>query len=421
MKKKLLCLLAVTSTCFSLPDENRQFQRGILEQNHKLAQILSPTTRFPYSQIPVIPIHEIERMIRQQAPTLNNAVLNKILTSLKCAQQYAVPHNEILTVIDYSLPSSEKRLWIFDLKEKNLLFYTYVSHGIRSGTLLTKYFSNKHDSKASSIGIYTTEQAYQGRDGLSLQLAGLDQGFNDNASNRAVVMHGGWYMAEDFIKRYGRPGRSWGCPALPLDLTGPIINTIKNKSLLVIYYPSDNWFVKSKFLNCNNFSSFEQGITLETDIAPPEKEGREGILFVDLNKNNRREESEPILVVTADNYERMFRSRPPLERMLRRQINNKEYIALSESELKRITDNSQNAEAAQNLTDLFFVVPDVKLLRGYYITQMKILDLGNVKSISPNANHLLARESIKATYTMQLDNRSVNLKSTDQFIRWLGL
>ena len=108
-------------------------------------------------------------------------------------------------------------------KEKKLLFHTYVSHGITSGTLLTNYFSNKYNSKASSIGVYKTEKAYYGREGLSLRLDGLDRSFNDNASNRSVVMHGGWYVDEHFIKKYGRPGRSWGCPALPLNFINPLL------------------------------------------------------------------------------------------------------------------------------------------------------------------------------------------------------
>ncbi|KTD22994.1 Uncharacterised protein [Legionella lansingensis] len=420
MKKKLLLLLAVTSTCFSLPvPERLQSQR--IGNNNLLAQLMSMATpQQQYSKIPMLALNEIEQMLRKQAPTLNTVVINKVLTTLKCGQEYHVNHNEILTIIDYSLPSSEKRLWIFDLREKKLLFHTYVSHGIRSGTLLTKYFSNKNNSKASSMGVYTTNQSYYGRDGLSLRLDGLDPGFNDNASSRAIVMHGGWYMAEPFIKRYGRPGRSWGCPAVPLELTGPIINTIKNKSLFVIYYPSDNWFMKSKFLNCENFSSTQIPPVLETDTNPPENEGREGILFADMNKNSHREEHEPIVVVTADSYERLFHTKAPLERMLRRQINNVEYIALSEAEFYNImVRNNHNFNISEKWNEIYFVVPDVQLERGYYRTHMRIVPLGKIQEVKPNTG---SSGNTEEGYLIQFEARPViTLKSTSEFIRWLGL
>ncbi|RMX15121.1 hypothetical protein EAS68_12875 [Legionella jordanis] len=419
MKKKLLWMLAVISICFSqLSPSSLPQQKNIAQGNQLLAQLISPKPPYEYSRIPVTPMREIEAMLRKESPALSPAVANKVMTSLKCADRYNINHNEILTVIDYSLPSSEKRLWVFNLRQKKLLYHTYVSHGIRSGALLTKYFSNKYDSKASSIGVYTTEKSYHGRDGLSLQLAGLDSGFNDNAANRAVVMHGGWYVDEQFIKRYGRPGRSWGCPALPLDLTSSIINTIKDKSFLVIYYPSDNWFVKSKFLNCENFSRYELGVNLEDDVNPPLHESREGILYVDMNRNHSRQENEPVVVISSDRYEQIFHSRAPLERMLRRQINQKEYIALTESEFKRVMLDNQNA-SRESWQDIYFVVPDVKLQRGYYITQMRVVDLGTIEDVKFDSDSS-ARETSNG-FTVKTSNKELNLRLTDQFIRWLGL
>ena len=114
-------------------------------------------------------------MLHQNAPALNTEAVNKVLTTLKCASKYNIKHNNILTIIDFSLPSSAKRLWVFDLAKNKLLFHTHVSHGIKSGSLLSNYFSNKVNSKASSIGVYNTEKAYFGRHGLSLKLYGLDK------------------------------------------------------------------------------------------------------------------------------------------------------------------------------------------------------------------------------------------------------
>ncbi|WED44568.1 murein L,D-transpeptidase catalytic domain family protein [Legionella cardiaca] len=422
MKIKLLLALAVTSTCFSLTSQksltDKKPTTPINEQT-VAAFTAIVKNEYHYPGMTVNPLSEIREMLHKEATTLNIGVINKVLTTVKCAGEYNIEHNNILTIIDYSQPSSEKRLWVFDLNTKKLLFHTYVSHGIRSGSLVTNYFSNKHDSKASSIGVYRTENTYHGRDGLSLVLNGLDKGFNDNATSRFVVMHGGWYVDEDFIKKYGRAGRSWGCPALPLELTKPIINTIKDKSLFVIYYPNDNWFIKSKFLNCDKFSQ-QTDVKPDVEKAPAENDFREEILFADINKNSYREESDPIVVVTADNYERIFHTKPPVNRMLRRQINNVEYIALSEPEFRNITIRSSHGFDRTTLDDILFIIPDVQLQRGYYITQMKIVPFGKIKDVKLNSDSPNTTQT--KSYTVEFETRpSINLKATNQFIRWLGL
>lgn len=370
---------------------------------------LIKTAQYPHSTI--YTVDQIEAMLHREGSSLNKAVIDKVLISLKCARQNRVWHNNILAVIDYSLPSSEKRLWVFDLQQKKLLFHTYVSHGINSGALLSNAFSNQRDSKASSIGVYKTQESYYGREGLSLRLAGLERGFNDNASNRYIVMHGGWYVEEDFIKRYGRPGRSWGCPAVPLHLAKPIINTIKDDSLFVVYYPSDNWLMKSRFLNCNNYTAIPQEETILTEINPPmvEKQSRESILFVDLNNNNKREEHEPVVVISAGNYEQLFNTKAPLARMLRRQIDQIEYIVLTANELPTLISTN-------NLQALNFVIPVITQERGYYITRMQRVPLGAIKQIRTNP------DSFNRDYTIEFaQGSSVNLRSIDYFIRWVGL
>jgi hypothetical protein len=413
---KLLLLLAVSSTCFSLPlSAQLPEQQTWVGRYH---QVLDKFTAYYENLSEAAKIYERKTML-EQAEGLSPPVINKILTTLNCSDKHHVEHNNILTVIDYSLPSSEKRLWVFDLQQKKLLFHTYVSHGITSGALLTTHFSNKYNSKASSIGVYTTEKAYYGREGLSLRLDGLDRGFNDNASGRSIVMHGGWYVAENFIKKYGRPGRSWGCPALPLNLVDSVINTIKDKSLFVVYYPSDHWFAKSRFLRCDQLSSPTSIGQLQQDKAPPiaEKEPRESILFADMNNNNRREENEPIVVMAADDYQRLVNTKVPLERMLRRQINNMEYVALSNTEFKDKVCSSE----PQNADAVSFVIPEVKMRRGYYATEMHIVPLGKIKEAKPDET--VAQYTTPAqTYTVLFETRpTVNLKSTNQFIRWLGL
>lgn len=415
MKKKLLLLLAVASTCFALPYSEGLQDKAIITNDNNLIDIPSiVNTNITYIKTAPRPSAEINALLREQAPTLNTAVINKISTTLKCANAHNVEHNNILTVIDYSLPSSEKRLWVFDLKEKKLLFHTYVSHGINSGVLLTQFFSNKNNSKASSMGVYKTDKSYYGRHGLSLQLEGLDRGFNDNASRRAVVMHGGWYVDERFIKKYGRAGRSWGCPAVPDELSAPIINTIKDASLFVVYYPSDNWFLKSKFQTCEHLSPIKRVAKPDLDPLSEDKVQREDILFADINKNNRREENEPVVVMMADNYEQAFHTKAPLERMLRRQINNEEYIALSNTEFRNMVMQKDTA-----LNGVYFVIPVIKMQRGYYATEMEFVQLGKIKEVTPNTS--LENETAKG-YTVSFEPKPlVNLRTTNTFIRWLGL
>ena len=426
MKKELLLLLAVSSTCFSLPIAERSQEKDDSRQNILVIDEIMSNIGIRHATMePIIqPYNAIHDMLFKESDSLSPNVINKVLTTLSCADKKNIEHNHILTIIDYSLPSSEKRLWVFDLNSKQLLFHTYVSHGIKSGTLLTNNFSNKYNSKASSIGVYTTEKTYYGRDGLSLRLEGLESGFNDNASNRSVVMHGGWYVEENFIKKYGRAGRSWGCPALPLDLYQPIINTIKDKSLFVVYYPSDNWFAKSKYLNCHHESQPQEIINPQIAVKPLEKdtELRDDVLLANLNQHRKNEENEAVVVVTADNYERIFKTKAPLERMLRRQINQTEYIALSNTEFKNIiVANSVIPGINHMLDDVYFVIPVIKMVRGYYETQMKIVNLGKIKEVTMNSSSSKTLGQINS-YVVHFENKPVlQLRTTNRFIRWLGL
>ncbi|MEM0576778.1 murein L,D-transpeptidase catalytic domain family protein [Flavobacterium polysaccharolyticum] len=145
---------------------------------------------------------------------------------------------EILTLIDFSLSSNTKRLWVIDLANNTILFHSLVAHGRNTGEEFASNFSNKTSSFQSSLGFYATGEVYKGKHGISLKLDGLEKGVNCNARNRAVVVHGADYVSDTFIKQHKRLGRSQGCPALPNELTQPIINTIKEQSILFIYHPS---------------------------------------------------------------------------------------------------------------------------------------------------------------------------------------
>lgn len=156
--------------------------------------------------------------------------------------------SNLLTICDFSLSSAEKRLWIIDLNEKKVLFNSLVAHGKNTGEEFAQKFSNTESSLQSSLGFYITETTYNGSNGYSLKLLGMDSGYNDAALQRAIVMHGADYVSEDFIKNQKRLGRSWGCPAVPRALAEPIINTIKGKNCLFIYYPDSQYLSSSKWL-----------------------------------------------------------------------------------------------------------------------------------------------------------------------------
>lgn len=156
--------------------------------------------------------------------------------------------SHLLTICDFSLSSAEKRLWVIDLNEKKVIFNSLVAHGKNTGEEFAQKFSNTESSLQSSLGFYVTESTYNGSNGYSLKLLGMDSGYNDAALQRAIVMHGADYVSEDFIKNQKRLGRSWGCPAVPRALAEPIINTIKGKSCLFIYYPDDQYLSSSKWL-----------------------------------------------------------------------------------------------------------------------------------------------------------------------------
>ena len=141
----------------------------------------------------------------------------------------------ILTIVDFSLPSTEKRMFVLDLDKKTILLQSYVAHGKNTGDLYAKSFSNKSNSNKSSVGLFLTEGSYNGRNGYSLRLNGLEKGVNDNAKKRNIVVHGADYANPKFIETSGRLGRSLGCFAVPESVNATIINTIKGKSILYVY------------------------------------------------------------------------------------------------------------------------------------------------------------------------------------------
>jgi hypothetical protein len=164
-------------------------------------------------------------------------------------QQGRVTNDNIISIVDFSQPSSRKRLFVIDLNNFRVLYNTYVAHGVNSGREYANQFSNKPESFKSSLGFYETKATYLGANGYSLKLEGLERGINDNAEKRDIVIHGAGYVDESLIRSQGYIGRSWGCPALPEKLHRSIIDKIKNGSCLFIYSTDNAYLKKSKIIN----------------------------------------------------------------------------------------------------------------------------------------------------------------------------
>jgi hypothetical protein len=192
-----------------------------------------------------------------QAPGLRAEVLHRALHAYSEAADRDLVRRPRLTVVDYELPSFEKRLWVFDMATNELLFHEWVSHGMGhprgSGGDLQKVlgFSNDEGTRMSSLGLYLTAETYYGRHGRSLRLDGLEVGNNDAARRRAIVVHGASYVSEAQAQ-LGRMGRSWGCPALRLEVAQEVIDAIADGSVLWVYYPDLEWLNSASFLRVNS-------------------------------------------------------------------------------------------------------------------------------------------------------------------------
>ena len=181
---------------------------------------------------------------------VNPDVLNLALKSVRCAVSSGdIDAPRTLTVIDYSRPSVEPRLWVFEFATGDMLFKELVAHGKNTGENMARHFSDTMNSRQSSIGLFVTDDTYIGSNGYSLRLDGLEPGFNGNARPRAIVMHGAPYVNTSIAASQGRIGRSWGCPALREAVARQVIDTIRGGGVIFSYYPDEDWLKSSRFLN----------------------------------------------------------------------------------------------------------------------------------------------------------------------------
>ncbi len=164
-------------------------------------------------------------------------------------KEHTIKRPEVITIIDFSLPSNRERLWVLDLVTAKVLYHCLVSHGRNSGGIMAEKFSNIPGSYASSPGFYTTGETYFGKHGFSLKLNGIENGINDKARERAIVLHGADYVSPEFIEKNGRLGRSLGCPAVPEELSSEIIETIKDGTCLFVYTSTESYLSNSSVIS----------------------------------------------------------------------------------------------------------------------------------------------------------------------------
>jgi hypothetical protein len=197
--------------------------------------------------VPVSPITPVSAVADPRPASTD--VLELAFNAASCAVRAgSVQSPATLTVIDYSKPSTEKRLWVYDMRTRAVLYEELVAHGSGTGDNLARSFSNEPETHKYSLGLFVTEETYVGKNGYSLRLNGLDEGFNDRARERAIVMHGAPYVNETFAQAQGRLGRSWGCPALREAVARQVIDLVKGGNLVFAYYPDAQWLKTSQYL-----------------------------------------------------------------------------------------------------------------------------------------------------------------------------
>lgn len=206
------------------------------------------------SSLVAAPIFNTPRSLAESlsrtAPTLNPTALHHAIMAMQCAVRHGATPAQRLAVIDYSLPSTEPRLWIFDLKTKQLLLQDLVAHGQESGENNATRFSNYEGSHQSSLGLFRTQESYYGAHGYSLRMDGLEPGINDRARDRALVIHAADYVNPDWILRQGRIGRSQGCPAVRPEVAEMVVDSLKGGQFMFSWYPDQDWLQSSIYLNC---------------------------------------------------------------------------------------------------------------------------------------------------------------------------
>lgn len=246
MINKILILATILTASFAFTPNNIEKNSASVPAEKTISEVTSEDPALSADE-------EIERMY-ESFRSLNTTMPSRVafkngITGYQKLKEEGKIRNEILTIVDFGMNSTAKRMWILDMSTQKVLYNTYVSHGKNTGLDKATNFSNTPNSFQSSLGFYVTAETYYGKNGLSLFIDGMEEGFNSKARERYVVIHGADYATQDFINRSGRLGRSYGCPAVPTKVSKEIINKIKGQSVLFIYHPNKDYLEKSEYLN----------------------------------------------------------------------------------------------------------------------------------------------------------------------------
>jgi hypothetical protein len=178
-----------------------------------------------------------------------HALLYALLGYHRLLKRHLLRKTQVLSICDFSQSSSSRRMYVIDVRNRRLLYRTYVAHGINSGQEYACSFSNRPQSYKSSLGFFVTRRAYVGSNGLSLRIDGVEQGINDKAMQRDIVIHGAPYVSERILHKYGVMGTTFGCPAIPEEMAAQVIPVLKNGTCFFVYYPSRRYLTGSRVLN----------------------------------------------------------------------------------------------------------------------------------------------------------------------------
>jgi len=256
----LVACLAIASVAFPAKTHFTKYQESVpaAKTDGPVANVIPLPSPAPSPAISATNAsHELYHDLQLESNGMEPQVFDMALKGFaKLSEAGKIANTEKLTIIDFSQPSNQKRLYVIDLDKKQVLFQSLVAHGRGTGTLWATSFSNQPSSYKSSPGFYVTQETYRGHNGYSLRLDGLEKGINDNARSRSIVMHGAPYASEASIRSLGFLGRSEGCPALPLPLNKKIINTIKNGTCLFIYTRDSSYLNESEWLNGSQATTF---------------------------------------------------------------------------------------------------------------------------------------------------------------------
>ena len=240
--KKLIPVLSLAAALFASPvlvsGANKMIESGAARSSYTINAVIHASAEVVYDSLNL------------EAVGLNEKAFEYAWKGFtKLALDGELMNTDYFTICDFSQSSRNKRLYIIDLVQMRVLKNTYVAHGRNSGGEFAQYFSNKPESHKSSLGFYVTGETYRGQHGLSLKIRGVERGINDKALARRIVLHGSDYIGDNFLLNNPFSGRSYGCPAVPLEERDEIINTIKEGTCLFIYHPSKQYITRSKILN----------------------------------------------------------------------------------------------------------------------------------------------------------------------------